>query len=316
MLKLISLFAGIGGIDYAFSIKGFQTVWANEFNQYAVKTYRHNFAGTDINDLDIRHVAISEIPDADILVAGFPCQSFSIMGSQKGFLDPRGTLFFEILRVLKAKLPSVIFLENVENILFHDNGNTLNTILNSLNSLGYNCTYKIMCPTEYANIPQIRRRFFLVGFLSSKTKNLFEFPVSSTLSTTVNSFIDRSERRSDFYYYQIGNKYYSILQKKVSDKNAIYRIDDFGIANQAYHICPTLKANMGTYPDRVPIILDDYGIRKLTPIDCLALQGFPTEFKFTRIPINEAYKQIGNSVCVPVVSNIAQNIKKAIDYNP
>ena len=144
MPKVCSLFSGIGGIDLGFKQGGFDIVWANEFDSAACRTYRHNFGDVYLVEADVRNVSATDIPDFDVLTAGFPCQPFSIAGRQKGFEDKRGNLFFEITRIVDAKRPKIIFLENVPNLMEHDEGRTFLVIFNSLAQFGYSVYYKVM----------------------------------------------------------------------------------------------------------------------------------------------------------------------------
>jgi DNA (cytosine-5)-methyltransferase 1 len=230
------------------------------------------------------------------------------MGKQKGFKDARGNLFFEIARIIDAKRPKIIFLENVKNLAEHDSGKTFRVIHNTLLQLGYGVKYKIMNSCEYGNIPQDRNRIFIIAILEHEILNKFTFPEPIKLSKSINDIIDRSIRHHEFFYYREKSQYYSELSKNIKDTESIYRIDDWGVAKNRYSICPTLKANMGTYPDRVPLIKDNFGIRKLTPRECLDFQGFPKNFKFPDISLHSAYKQVGNSVCVPVIFEIAKKL--------
>lgn len=310
-MKVCSLFSGIGGIDLAFQQAGFEIVWANEFDRDAAKTYRHNFCPNHLVEADIRSIDPSTIPDFDVLVAGFPCQPFSIMGRQKGFRDPRGTLFFEIARIAEVKLPKVIFLENVANLLEHDDGKTFLTIYNALVPIGYTFKYQVMDAMEYGNIPQNRTRIFIVAFLDYAQCQKFSFPEPVPLTVDMNDILDRSILHDKSYYYDESSVYWDALKKIVTDKKALYKIYDSGVSKKRHYFCPALTANMGTYPDRVPIVLDDYGIRKITPFECLALQGYPKDFTFPNIPMASAYKQCGNSVVVPVIRRIATKIYNA-----
>lgn len=307
-MKVASMFSGIGGIDLGFQQAGFDVVWANEFDKDAATTYRLNFGEDHLVEGDIRSVDPSDIPDFDVLVAGFPCQPFSKMGFQKGFNDPRGTLFFQIVRIAEAKRPSVIFLENVANLLEHDAGKTFLTAYNALAPLGYAFRYKVMDAMEYGNIPQQRTRIFIVGFLDYDQCRRFSFPEPIDLMVDMNDLLDRHSRHDKAYYYTEESPYYEVLKRIVTDDRALYKIYDSGVSRKCHYFCPALTANMGTYPDRVPIILDDFGIRKITPYECLALQGFPKSFRFANIPMNSAYKQCGNSVVVPVIRRIAEQI--------
>lgn len=311
-MRVASLFSGIGGIDLGFQQAGFDIVWANEFDHDAAKTYRHNFGAEHLVEADIRTIDPQTIPDFDVLVAGFPCQPFSIMGFKKGFKDPRGNLFFEIARIAEAKLPKVIFLENVANLLEHDDGKSFLTVYNALVPLGYTFKYQVMDAMEYGNIPQQRTRIFIVAFLNYEQCNRFRFPDPIPLTVGMNDILNRSIPHDIIYYYDESSPFWIPLKRIVTDKHALYKIYDSGVSKKRYYFCPALTANMGTYPDRVPIILDDFGIRKITPYECLALQGYPKEFSFPKIPMNSAYKQCGNSVVVPVIRRIAEKIKTAI----
>ena len=312
-MKVCSLFSGIGGIDLGFQQAGFDVVWANEFDKDAATTYRHNFGSENLVECDICNVDTNDIPDFDVLVAGFPCQPFSIAGKQKGFGDPRGDLFFQIARIAEAKKPQVIFLENVANLLEHDDGKSFLTIYNALAPYGYAFKYQVMDSFEYGNVPQHRSRIFIVAFLDENKCERFTFPEKIECKVKLNDIINRSIKHSDCYYYDESSFYYDDLKTIVTDKTALYKIFDSGVSKKRNYICPTLTANMGTYPDRVPIVKDDFGIRKITPYECLALQGYPKDFRFPKIPLNSAYKQCGNSVVVPVIKRIAENIIKVMN---
>ena len=310
-MKVGSLFAGIGGIDLGFKQAGFEIAWAIEKDHDACKTYRHNFPNTLLVEDDIRNINPESLEDVDILTAGFPCQPFSVMGYQRGFKDPRGNLFFEIARFIDAKMPKVVFLENVQNLMEHDNGKTFLVIYNTLAQLGYSVKYKVINATD-VNIPQNRARIFIVAFRDIDDCDRFVFPEPVPLKAAINDIIDHSVKHDDIYYYGSSSRYFKTLDAKIVDKTGIYRIDDSGIATRKWDICPTLKANMGTYHDRVPIIRDDFGIRKLTPMECLAFQGFPKTFSFKGVSLESAYKQCGNTICVLVIKSIATNICKAL----
>ena len=307
-MRVCSLFSGIGGIDFGFIQAGFDIVWANECDPDAVKTYVCNFGSDHIVEGDIRCKDTKRIPDCDVLAAGFPCQPFSAAGRQKGFSDPRGDLFYEIARIAKDKLPSVIFLENVPNLLEHDDGKSFLAVYNALVPLGYTFKYRVMDAYEYGNVPQHRSRLFIVAFLDYAQCSRFKFPDRIKNTSQLNDILVRETPHDPVYYYTAENRLYGELLETVTDKNAVYKIRDYGVTKKPYYTCPTLTANMGTYPDRVPILIDDYGIRKITPFECLALQGFPTDFRMPAISLNSAYKQCGNSVAVPAIRRIAEAI--------
>lgn len=295
---------------YGFIQAGFEIIWANEKDHNACVTYRNNFGSNVLVEADISTVQANIIPKCDVLVAGFPCQSFSVMGYQRGFKDPRGNLFFEIAGIVDTIKPKVILLENVRNLIYHANGKTFITIFNTLAELGYEVKYSIQNASTHGNIPQERSRTIIAAFSDYDMLNAFSFSGEIPLTVSIEDILDRTKKHHDDYYYKPGNRYYDTLNRKIPDKTGIYRIDDSGVAMRKYVMSPTLKANMGTYHDRVPVIRDDFGIRKLTPYECLALQGFPKDFIFKGIPIEAAYKQCGNTVCVPVVKRIAENIIK------
>lgn len=184
--KLISLFAGVGGIDLGFHQMGcFETVWTNEFDKNARKTYELNFSNKVCGD-DIRNVNVEDVPDCDVLLSGFPCTSFSIAGYRKGFEDENtGDLFFETLRFIVAKKPKVVFLENVKNLVGHDKGRTFENIKESLKQNGYHLRYKVLNSKDYGNIPQNRERIYIVGFLDRDKANKFEFPDKINLEISV-----------------------------------------------------------------------------------------------------------------------------------
>jgi len=312
-LRAGSMFAGIGGICLGFKQTGFDMVWANDIDADAVKTYTHNLGDSYIVEGDVRKISPQSVPDIDVLTAGFPCQPFSIAGRQKGFEDPRGNLFFEIARIIDVKRPKVVFLENVPNLAQHDSGKTFLVIYNALVQFGYYVKYKVMNAKEYGNIPQHRERIFIAAFLDFGICNKFSFPEPVPLERKLFDVIDRTVKHSDCYYYDESSFFYNELKKVVTDKNALYKINDSGVSAKRNYVAPTLIANMGTYPDRVPLMLDDYGIRKLTPKECLDLQGFPKEFGFPNgIVMKAAYRLIGNSVCVPVIKRIAEKIREVL----
>ncbi len=307
-MRVCSLFAGIGGIDLAFEQAGCIVVWANEVDGDACKTYRHNFPNTELVEADIRSIDPDSVPDFDILTAGFPCQPFSVCGRQEGFKDDRGNLFFEIVRFLEAKKPRYVFLENVANLIEHDKGRTFSTIFGELARTGYYVRYLVADACDYG-IPQHRTRTYIVAFKDEAECERFGFPEKKQLEKHIIDVIDRTKRAAEEYYYSPGTKKFDRLNAYISDSEQLYRFSDYGIQASKDGIAFTLKANMGTWYDRVPIIKDEYGIRRITPEECLALQSFPITFSFPKeIPCTSQYKQVGNSVCVELVALIAKQV--------
>lgn len=315
-LTLASFFAGVGGIELGFEKVGFETIYANEIDKYAIQTYQNNFDIT-VDERDIKDVNANEIPDFDIMLAGFPCQAFSLAGYRKGFEDEkgRGTLFFELERIFKAKKPQIIFLENVKNLVGHDNGNTFRTILEKLENQGYNVKYKVLNSSDFGNIPQNRERIYIVAFLDKETYYRFEFPNPIKLKRKVEDLIDFDTKKEDIYYYTAKkNKFYDILESEMTNKESIYQWRRTYVRENKSNLCPTLTANMGTGGHNVPLIKTDVGIRKFTPKECFNMQGFPENYKIPKeISNTQAYKQAGNSVVVPVIERIAKQIKVAIE---
>ena len=306
-MKIGSLFSGIGGIDLGFIQAGHQILWANENDRDACKTYRANFPETLLIEDDIRKVDAKMLPHVDIIAAGFPCQLFSVCGKQKGFNDNRGNLFFEIMRFVDVIQPGIIFLENVANLIEHDNGRTFNIIHNELSSRDYYIRYLVTDACDYG-IPQHRTRTYILAFRDYELCQSYRFPEKIKLTTHIFDVIDKSAKVDSSFYLSEDSPKYKKMANAIKDENQIYRFSDYGIQAGKEGISFTLKANMGTWYDREPIIRDNYGIRKITPYECLALMGFPKEFKFGDIPLKSAYKQAGNSVCVPVIFSIINNI--------
>lgn len=302
-MRVCSLFCGIGGIDLAFEQAGHEIVWANDNDEFACMTYRHNFPKVNLAEADIRAIDKTSIPDCDIVAAGFPCQPFSICGKQKGFNDERGNLFFEVGKVIDAKQPKIVFLENVANLTEHDKGKTFNVIHNELAGRGYYIRYIIADACDYG-IPQHRTRTYIVALKDKLMCDGFRFPDKVPLEKHIADIIDTSVKVADHYYYAPAESKYDRLQKVIVDAGQLYRFSDWGIQSSKDGIAFTLKANMGTYPNRVPIIKDSFGIRNITPYECLSLQGFPTTFAFPdTVPEREQYKQAGNTVCLSKILN-------------
>ena len=315
-----SLFAGIGGIDLGFSKVGVKTIWANEIDEYCAKTYTANNKNVDLIVDDICNLKASNLKTVDILAGGFPCQPFSIAGYRKGFEDDRGNLFFQIIRLLEElkaenRLPKVVFLENVKNLYNHDNGNTFQHVRKELKSLGYFVTEKILNTCEYGNIPQNRERLYIVAFLDEKNLKDFKWPGKIKLTNTIDKIVDWKGAVNDKYYYTNDMKSYPLLSNSIGNNHSIYQFRRVYVRENKSGVCPTLTANMGMGGHNVPLIKDDNGrIRKLTPRECLSLQGFPSDFIIPTILCDSrVYKQAGNSVSVEVIHRIAKEIIRVLN---
>jgi len=314
--KTIDLFAGIGGMRLAFEkTERFKTVFANDFDKFCKYTYDENFEKPKLNTEDIRKIAQkNDLPNFDVLLAGFPCQPFSIAGYREGFEDKeRGNLFFEMYKIIKKHPPKVLFLENVKNLKGHNGGKTIKVIRESLEHLGYTVYADVLSSMEYANIPQNRERIFIIGF-HNKVKNRLKFHFPQKIALT-KSFREVLEKKVDKkYYYSERYSNYKKLKKEVVSKDTVYQWRRIYVRKNKKGVCPTFTANMGTGGHNVPIILDKKGIRKLTPRECFNLQGFPKEFIFSsKVSDTQLYKQAGNSVTVPLIERLALGILEVLD---
>ncbi len=314
--KFIDLFAGIGGFRIAMENNGGKCVFSSEIDKYAIETYKKNFG--DEPSGDITKINSEEIPEHDILCAGFPCQPFSIAGKRLGFEDTRGTLFFEILRILKAKETKAFFLENVAGLKSHDNGKTIKVIEKSLKDLGYIVEWKIINAKD-VGIPQNRNRWYCIGIkkdLYSKDKMEFKFPEIKSLLYTLESLLEENvpssydisdiarknieEHIGEFLKTKRYNKNHKVIATEIRRSKCNFRSDG---------VSPCLTAKMGTGGNNIPVIVDKK--RKLTERECLRIMGFPEEY-ILESPRYQSYKQIGNSVVVPIIESIARELKKYI----
>lgn len=314
-----AFFVGVGGIELGFTqTNEVEVIYANEFDTFACKTYSENNPNVKLDNRDIHNIKASEVPDADIIMGGFPCQVFSIAGYRKGFADKRGTLFFELLRIINAKRPRVIFMENVKNLISHDNGNTFKVIKEALVQSRYYIKYQVLNSKEYGNIPQNRERIYIVGFKNKQDYDNFEFPGKIELTKTLRDIIDFREQKDEKYYYRKDRqKCFDELNRVVVKQDTVYQWRRKYVRENKSKILPTLTASMGTGGNNVPIILTDSGdIRKLTPREVFNGQGYPSSFKLPEsVSDSQLYKQAGNSVTVPVIHRIAENIIKVLDKN-
>lgn len=302
-MRIASLFSGIGGLDKGFMDNGFTVVWANDFDKYAVQTYKENF-GDHIVLGDINQIPLNEIPDFDILLGGFPCQPFSMMGAQKGFLDARGTLFFRIAEIIKNKIdigrrPRAIVLENVRSLRTHDNGNTYNTIHRILEELGYKVYCNVLNSADYG-IPQTRNRTYIVCFANGDVE--FSFPKKMELGMTMQDLLE----------HDVDEKYFlseKILPTILSNGTGGYKAKSEIDLKIARPLCATMAKMHRACQDNY--VTQNGRVRRLTPRECARLQGFTDDFM---IPVSnsQAYKQFGNAVTVNVSNAVAGEVKKAL----
>lgn len=312
MYKVAGLFGGVGGIELGFEQADFDVIFANELDERAAITYRENHKHELLVD-DIHNVQPEQLPEIDVLTGGFPCQAFSVAGYRKGFEDDRGNLFFEILRLAIAKQPRILFMENVKNLVGHDNGNTFRVIKEALNDNGYLVKDKVMNGSEYGNVPQNRERIYIVAFKNKKDYEKFNFPDPIALEKTLQDVIDFETKVDGKFYYSADKcVFYDQLVDVINSKNTIYQWRRKYVRENKSGVVPTLTANMGTGGHNVPLIYTDNGIRKLTPKECFNVQGYPENFKLPSLANSHLYKQAGNSVVVPVIRRIAEKIKQAM----
>ena len=317
----IDLFAGIGGIRLVFESIGGRCVFSSEFDEDACKTYEANF--NEHPKGDITKIPSEEIPDFDILLAGFPCQAFSIAGYRKGFEDERGRgkLFFEMLRFIDAYKPKALFFENVRNLQSHNKGETYKAIEQALADRGYHVCARVLDTCEYSKLPQHRERFYMVCFKNKKHAELFEkygWPKKVPAEERSKFWEIIDETADDIHYFSRYPHYYKpameLIKSSGNEAECFYQWRRVYCRKNKNGVCPTLTANMGGGGHNVPLVMDKKGLRRLTPAECLRLQGIDDKkFVFPDdISIGAKYKQIGNAVSVPVVEEIAKGIMKIL----
>lgn len=311
--KFIDLFAGIGGIRLAYQNIGGKCVFSSEWDKFAKKTYEANFG--EIPFGDITKIEASEIPDHDILLAGFPCQPFSIagvskknsLGRQHGFLDKtQGTLFFDIARIIEHKKPKAFMLENVKNLVSHDKGNTFKVIKSTLEELGYSIYYKVLNGSHF--VPQNRERILIVGYRKQiyKDQENFKFPELPEREIVFKDILDKKVDDK----YTLSDKLWNYLQAYKEKHRKRGNGFGFGMTDLT-GISRTLSARYYKDGSEILIPQKDKNPRRLTPRECARLQGFPDKFI---IPVsnNQAYKQFGNSVTVPLIQAVAKQVVKSL----
>ena len=304
-MKVLSLFCGCGGLDMGFVNAGYDIVWANDFDKYAVQTYSANFNHPVVFG-DINTVELDSLPNFDILVGGFPCQPFSMMGSEHGFNDARGTLFFRIAeiikdRIQKGKKPKALILENVRTLKTHDKGKTFKTIKRILErDLGYKVFWKILNTADYG-IPQTRNRTYIVCFSNNAAD--FKFPETVELNKTLQDLLEPS----------VDNKYFlseKILPTILSNGTGGYKAKSEIDLKVARPLCATMAKMHRACQDNY--VTQNGRVRRLTPRECARLQGFDDNFV---IPVSDAqaYKQFGNAVTVNVSEAVANSVRKELE---
>lgn len=316
-LTLVDLFCGTGAFSYAFhQTNKVTTIFANDILDSSKEIFElnHNIPFIKKNLIDINN---EDIPISDILTAGFPCQPFSIAGTQKGFADERSNVFWKILSIIQQNQPKIIILENVKNLQSHDQGKTFQIIIDNLEKLNYYVKHSVLNTCKITGIPQNRERIYLVCFKEKSSYDQFQFdfleqpikPIQEFLELNTNN--DTKTKILDKYYYPESSNIYDKLSLAVTkhvNTNTVYQYRRYYVRENKNNVCPTLTANMGSGGHNVPIILDNVGIRKLTPRECFNLQGFPQNYKLPTLSSNKLYSLAGNAVSIPVVQLIANKI--------
>jgi DNA (cytosine-5)-methyltransferase 1 len=304
----IDLFAGIGGMRIAFEKVGGECVFSSEWDKFAQQTYAANFG--EIPHGDITKVELSEVPRHDILIGGFPCQPFSHAGLKRGFEDTRGTLFFDVARIIDHRKPSMVLLENVKGFTTHDKGRTMAVVKETLEDLGYNVFHKVLNARDFG-VPQNRERVFIVAINKKKMGSIgFEYPKPRKVETKVGDILDSTVDEK----YTLSNKLWAGHKRRLREHREKGNGFGYSMFNSQSPYTSTISARY--YKDGSEILIEQKNDnpRKLTPREAARLQGFPEKFK---IPVsdNQAYKQFGNSVAVPVILAIAKNMVKLME-NP
>lgn len=304
-LRAIDLFAGIGGIRLGFSQafgENIEFVFSSEIDKYAQQTYNANFG--DLPSGDITQIDEKDIPSHDIILAGFPCQAFSIAGHRKGFEDTRGTLFFEVARIAAYHKPKVIFLENVKGFVNHDKGKTFKVVKESLEELGYKLYTKVLNAKDFG-VPQNRERIYIVGFLDHDVD--FEFPEPIKKVIKVGDILENNVDKK----YTISDRLWMGHQRRKVEHKLKGNGFGYCLFNENSQYTSTISARYFKDGSEILIEQKEKNPRKLTPREAGKLQGFPDNFKIIVSDV-QAYKQFGNSVSVPVIESISKNIMQQI----
>lgn len=307
--NFIDLFAGLGGFRLALESLGAKCVYSSEWDEPVRKVYADNFG--DVPDGDITQVDENNVPNHDILCAGFPCQAFSISGKQRGFDDSRGTLFFDVARIVKAKKPKIVFMENVKNFASHDNGRTLEVVKTTMEELGYTFHQKVLNAIDYG-IPQKRERIYMVCFRNDLEISNFTYPKPFPLTKHVEDFLLEDEKLVEDLYVERPDTYFNgVEDNKYSNKPIRLGIVNKGGQGERIYstkgIAITLSAYGGGVFSKTGGYLINNKTRKLHPRECARIMGYPDSYKICSRK-NQAYKQFGNSVVIDVLQLIAQEI--------
>lgn len=312
--KFIDLFAGLGGFRLALESLGAECVYSNEWDIPAQEVYYENFG--DVPEGDITKVDETTIPDHDILCAGFPCQAFSISGKQRGFEDSRGTLFFDVARIVKEKKPKIVFMENVKNFATHDGGKTLEVVKGTMEELGYTFNQRVLNSVDYG-VPQKRERIYMVCFRNDIVTKNFMFPKAMKLTKHVEDFLLEDISLTEHLYVNREDTYYNDTKDDVySNKSIRLGIVNKGGQGERIYSTKGIAITFSAYGGGVFAKTGGYLVngrpRRLHPRECARLMGYPDSYKISK-KANQAYQQFGNSVVIDVLQYIGIEMGKALE---
>jgi DNA (cytosine-5)-methyltransferase 1 len=305
-LKMIDLFSGTGAFTLAFQdTNEVDIVFANDMVEHSKIIYNENF-NHKLTLGNLNDIKNEDIPKHDIVTGGFPCQPFSIAGLREGFDDERSNVFWKILSIIDYHNPKCVILENVKNLVSHDENKTFNTIKSNLESRGYYICYKVLNTAEITGIPHHRERIYIVCLKSKNVFDKFNLDFPKIEKKKISEILEKNVPEK--YYYTNKSSTWEIIKDSIVKKDTIYQYRRVYVRENKSNECPTLTANMGTGGHNVPLVLDDNGIRKLTPRECFNFQGFPQSYNLPKMSDSNLYKLAGNAVSVPVVKLIADRI--------
>lgn len=315
-LRLADFCAGSGAFSLIFDkLELAYTVYANDSEKNCKKFFDENSKNCKLYLSDIFDLKIENIPQMDILTAGFPCQPFSKAGKQEGFKDERSNVFYKLMEIIKYHKPRFVIFENVKNLQSHDDGKTFEIIIQNIKEANYYFKYKILNTCKISTIPQNRERIYIICFKFQNDFENFKFPENiSESNLSIKDFLENNIN-SKYYYNNEIKIYGKLLEdvKKTIDKNIIYQYRRFYVTENKKNVCPTLTANMGSGGHNVPILKDKNGIRKLTPKECFYLQGFSSDLKISsKMSDSALYKIAGNAVSLPVIEKIGLQLIKIL----
>lgn len=306
-LRMIDLFAGTGAFTHAFQGTGkVQCVFANDMVEWSKKLYDANF-DHKLTLQDLNTVRVEDIPAHDILTGGFPCQPFSIAGKQEGFDDARSNVFWKILQIIDTHTPRAIILENVKNLVGHDEGRTFEVIKKNLTDRGYHLCFKVLNTANITGVPQHRERIYIVCLKDKAVADKFNLDFPSIPKQAISAMLQPTV--ADKYYYTDASSTWPLVSAEITKTDTVYQYRRVYVRENKSNECPTLTANMGGGGHNVPLVKDARGIRKLTPRECFNFQGFPESYVMSAgMSDTNLYKLAGNAVSVPVVKLIANRL--------